>query len=329
MDRIKVIDLSMISLEKECTSLADRQSLGQLINQSFQEIGFMYVKNHGLKEEVIQQAFKSSMDFFNLEDSEKSKVSKGVEYQGWVCEGREIFDQDEDGVIADHEVRETYDLKNISTKGIFPDQVCPGLRGGLTQLGLDSSKLAQRLLQCISLGMNEKEDMLSSLHLGILEQDRNGIDNASTIRSIHYPPIRSEDVRPGIIRCGEHSDYGTITLLFQDSMGGLEVKNVEGKWVSADPIPGCILINVGDLLENLTAGQYPATRHRVKIPQEELRRRSLRQSIAFFVHPDDHVLCSPLGGPDPRYPPVTARQHLENRFADTYGDRLTDRKSVV
>jgi len=129
-------------------------------------------------------------------------------------------------------------------------------------------------------------------------------------------------VRPGIVRCGEHSDYGTVTILFQDNLGGLEAKSVTGHWLPADPIPGAVLINVGDLLENLSCGRFPATRHRVVVPEQEFRRRSPRQSIAFFVHPDDQVECSPLEGPDPRYPMVTALGHLENRFRATYGNKL-------
>ena len=112
------------------------------------------------------------------------------------------------------------------------------------------------------------------------------------------------------------------------------------------------------------AGAWPATRHRVVVPEEELRRKTHRQSIAFFVQPDDQVLCEPLTGnyadglcairswtmlsdftnlsqgvmecsfminiinvflfkgPDPRYPPITSRQHLENRYAATYGDGI-------
>ena len=123
-------------------------------------------------------------------------------------------------------------------------------------------------------------------------------------------------------RCGEHSDYGTITLLYQDKLGGLEVKGVDGQWINADPVPGTVLVNVGDLLEALTGGLFPATRHRVVVPEQEIRRRTKRQSIVFFIHPDDAVVCEPLAGPDPRYQPVTARQHLENRFAATYEDNL-------
>ena len=86
-------------------------------------IGFLYINHHGISEETIQNAMKASMDFFNLDTTTKNKARKGEEYQGWVEEGREIFDQDEDGKIAEHEVRETYDMKNISTSGIFPDEV--------------------------------------------------------------------------------------------------------------------------------------------------------------------------------------------------------------
>jgi isopenicillin N synthase-like dioxygenase len=97
---------------------------------------------------------------------------------------------------------------------------------------------------------------------------------------------------------------------------------VTGGWLPADPIPDTLLVNVGDLLEGLSGGRFPATRHRVLVPTEEFRRRAPRQSIAFFVHPDDSVECGPLAGPDPRYPPVTARGHLEARFKATYGDKL-------
>ena len=66
---------------------------------------------------------------------------------------------------------------------------------------------------------------------------------------------------------------------------------MDGSWIQADPLPGCLLVNVGDMLEALSGGRYPATRHRVRVPEQELRRRASRQSIVFFVHPDDEVAC--------------------------------------
>ena len=72
------------------------------------------------------------------------------------------------------------------------------------------------------------------------------------------------------------TDYGLITLLYQDSMGGLEVKGVDGEWIHAEPIKNSVLINAGDLLEIYTGGRLPATFHRVVIPEEEVRRNSSR-----------------------------------------------------
>ena len=77
---------------------------------------------------------------------------------------------------------------------------------------------------------------------------------------------------------------------------------------------------MGDLTEMLTNGLYPATRHRIMVPESEWKRKTPRQSIVLFVHPDDETLIQPLPGINgpPRYEPVTALQHLLNRFSATY-----------
>jgi len=326
MPSIQVVDISAISLATTSPAEDDYKALADVLSSCFKDIGFVYVKNHGIRDDIVQKAMQTSMRFFNLGKEIKLLTTKGPEYQGWVEQGREIFDQDENGKIAELEVRETYDLKNISTEGKFPDKDCPELREGLTGLAKAGSSLATRLLRCISLSLDQDPSFLSNVHQGMMSQGLPGsVENSTTIRSIHYPPIPDNlAAQPGIIRCGEHSDYGTITLLFQDQLGGLEVKGVDGQWVMGDPIPGTILINVGDLLEAMSAGQFPATKHRVVVPEQEFRRKTLRQSIVFFVHPDDEVVCQPLSGPDERYPPITARGHLEKRFQATYGDRLKE-----
>ena len=85
--------------------------------------------------------------------------------------------------------------------------------------------------------------------------------------------------------------------------------------MAATPIPGTILLNAGDLLQLWTSGRYPATVHRVLVPREEIRRRSKRQSMAFFIAPDNDVIVSPLDGSS-KYPPISALEYLETRLAE-------------
>ena len=120
---ISVVDVGKISIKIENPSSEDYASLAIEIKECFGKIGFMYIKNHGLSAETINKAMKSSLKFFGLDTKVKERTRKGAEYQVWVEQGREIFDQDEDGKIAELEVRETFDLKNISPSGIFPDEV--------------------------------------------------------------------------------------------------------------------------------------------------------------------------------------------------------------
>ena len=132
-----------------------------------------------------------------------------------------------------------------------------------------------------------------------------------------------------------------ITLLYQDEIGGLEVKGVNNTWTPANPIKDAILINAGDMLEMFTNGKLPATLHRVVIPEEELKQKTTRQSIVFFVHPDHETMISPLPSfleEDTRkpkdvgkeraatktkeftlgYKPISALEHVNRRFAATY-----------
>ena len=120
------------------------------------------------------------------------------------------------------------------------------------------------------------------------------------------------------IRFAEHSDYGTITLLYQDDMDGLEVK-FNDTWIKATPRPGRILINVGDLLEIWSNGLFPATLHRVIIPPEEILQRKARQSIVYFLHPDKNIWIEPLKNTQgSKYQGVNSLDYLHKKFSETY-----------
>nr|KAG5711088.1 hypothetical protein BaRGS_004732 [Batillaria attramentaria] len=140
--------------------------------------------------------------------------------------------------------------------------------------------------------------------------------NSTTVRSLYYP-LEHHDTRHGQLYCSEHSDYGSITLLFQDSTGGLQILGKDGEYHDVPRVPDAVLLNIGDLMQRWTADKYPSTKHRVVVAQDALERRQDRQSIAFFVQPDNDALITCLDGSN-KYPPITSFDYLMQRYGVTY-----------
>lgn len=208
------------------------------------------------------------------------------------------------------EVREAYDVKSM--KAPNPKEV-PSLMPTLTPLISSCKILSHRLLAALALGLGLQRNFFEDSHQEILSST---FTNSSLLRLLHYPPV-PDAVPKNSTRCGAHTDYGTTTLLFQDATGGLQVRNPDGLWVDADPIPGAILFFAADLLQLWTSKKVLATEHRVIIPKEEVRQKVSRYSITLFLHPDDEVIVKPIdGSSDP--PPINARQHVMNMLAKTY-----------
>lgn len=104
----------------------------------------------------------------------------------------------------------------------------------------------------------------------------------NTLRLLHYPAVKSEvfKINPGQVRAGEHTDYGSITLLFQDSRGGLQVKSPNGQFVDATPIENTVVVNAGDLLARWSNDTIKSTVHRVVEPPKTEDVHPPRYSIA-------------------------------------------------
>ena len=97
------------------------------------------------------------------------------------------------------------------------------------------------VFRALALSLNISEDFFLGIHKALLR----GGGSFCKLRSLYYPAIAN--VKPGVTRCGEHSDYGTLTFLFQDSLGGLQIRGVGGEWLDAEPIEGSILVKLHNL----------------------------------------------------------------------------------
>ena len=113
------------------------------------------------------------------------------------------------------ELKESFAMKTTYVQARFPEAGCPQLRPALVNLFKECQKLTDIILQCLSLSLGKDKNFLASLHRGALAHC-GVVPNLTTLRVNHYPPVTDKLAdRPGVVRCGQHTDYGTITLLFQ------------------------------------------------------------------------------------------------------------------
>ena len=150
----------------------------------------------------------------------------------------------------------------------------------------------------------------------------------NTLRLLHYPAVPAGAFANGRVRAGLHSDYGSITFLFQDSRGGLQVERQGGNFVDVTPIEGTIVMNAGDLLSRWSNGLIRSTRHRVVEPPLKTTNPEqgypARYSVAYFCNPDFDKLIDALPGTwessekGKMWEPVNSGDYLEQRLTATY-----------
>lgn len=290
------------------------QEFSQKIVDAMESVGFLYLKNiPGLPYSEAERLFNTADKFWKLEESVKKQYGRPKDYEkegntGYVGPGIELLDP-----TSKAEIREAYNVTpHVEEKMIFPDKEVPELRKHSLDFFAKCRAAALDIMEAIAKGLKLQDTQFFERTHKFIGKG----PNATTIRLLHYPPL-PDYVEPGTARCGAHSDYGSITLLFQDYVGGLEVLDREGSWVPATPVKDAVLVNTGDLLQMWTNDRILATKHRVLVPADTNLWKSERRSLAFFVHPDDDCLVKPLDG-STKYQPITAKKHLMKMFSTTY-----------
>jgi isopenicillin N synthase-like dioxygenase len=166
--------------------------------------------------------------------------------------------------------------------------------------------LATTLMRGMALSLDLEEDYFDAFCA----------DQMAILRLLHYPPQPANPM-PDEKGCGAHTDWGCLTLLWQDDAGGLQV-HTEGEWMPAPPIPGTYVVNVGDLFARWTNDLYRSTLHRVINASGRER-----YSIPYFFegNPTHEVACIPTclaPGASPLYAPTTLNEHLQEMYRRTY-----------
>ncbi len=304
-DRIPVIDLDGL------INGTDKQGVAKAINHALSTSGFMYVKNHGIDPDFVSDVFEVTRAFFELPLEDKMALhisNSGEALRGYI----EIFGENTDPEKT-KDLKECFDI-GPETKEVSPffgPNPWPDAMPNFGRLTYDYHEqmvgLARTMLRGIALSLDLDEDYFAPKTKAPI----------SIQRMLHYPP-QEKVVDESVMGIGAHTDYGNLTILAQDDVGGLQVMNRDGDWVQAPPIPGTFVINIGDLIQRLTNDVYLANLHRViNTTGRE------RYSIPFFLDADYDAVFAPLEScitPDnPRtYDPVTCGEHKFSRFKTSY-----------
>ena len=316
MNELPIVDMSGV---REGNSQRVAQAAAE-IHAAFTTVGFLYIANHGLAESVIAEALREAQGFFRQPVEKKREVAINKRHRGFNALGdalmyeatkpdyKEFYTmglelgEDDSDVVAGEPLRGP---NNWPTDR-------PGLRRAMTRYYDEIGRCGADLLTCVAVSLGLDAGFFKDKYLKRLQRTQ----------IIYYPP-HPQGATPDTFGLAPHTDFGCITLLWQDQNGGLEVLERQSKqWIAAKPIPGTLVVNVGDLLGRWSNDRYASTPHRVinKSGRE-------RFSIATFYDPDFKAVVDPrqLGAAEAecKYEPTTSGAHILGRIERSFGYRKT------
>ena len=304
----------------ETLRAGERQAVNEIAQEMLaaaENLGFFYVSGHGVSQQILDNAEAEARAFFSQPLADKMTVEINHQHRGFLRIGE-----------ATMQGAKQPDLKESFVWGLEIDPsdpdiasdnpflgennwpaARPAMREALTTYFSALSDVGKDLLRAFAVSMNLPSEAFVT---GFTRPISRG-------SAIFYPPqpAAQDDEQYGV---SAHTDFGCITLLYQDPIGGLEVCSRDGQWLVAEPVAGTFVVNIGDLMARWTNDRFTSTPHRV-------RNRSSRErlSMAVFVDPDfETVVDSAVAcgqGETPKYPPVRCGDYILGRYANSFAYR--------
>lgn len=291
------------------------------IGAACRDLGFFYATGHGIGADTLADLDAASRRFFALPEARKLEIAmarSGSAWRGYFPVGGELTSGKPDmkqGLYFGEElgaddprVRAGLPLHGGN---LFPEDV-PELKPAVLRFMNEATRAAHAIMEGVALSLGLDAQYFRRQYTA---------QPTLLFRVFEYPASPAGDESWGV---GEHTDYGLLTLLAQDVHGGLQVKTPSG-WIEAPPVPGALVVNIGDMLDRLTGGLYRSTPHRVRNVSGKSR-----LSFPFFFDPgfDAEIVPLPLGA---------ARDDSAERWdqanvhawSGTYGDYLMGKVSKV
>ena len=295
-------EIASVSLQEPLESFSDQ------LGASFEEYGFAVVCDHGIDQKLIDRADAAAKAFFALPEAAKREYHRsglagargytpfGVEQ----AKGAKVHDLKEFWHIG-RDLADGHKYARVMPPNIWPDEV-PDFRPAFQDLFLAFDWTGRRILSAIALYLGEEEDFFED----------SVKDGNSVLRALHYPAQTGGEAE-GAIRAGAHEDINTITLLLGAEEAGLQLLTRQGEWLPVQPPQGALAVNIGDMLQRLTAGRLRSTSHRVVNPVADAT-GTARYSMPYFLHFRPDFLIEPMfdGGEEP----ITAQDYLMERLRE-------------
>jgi len=286
------------------------------LNAACEGAGFFYLSGHGVGDDILGAAQEQTRLFFALPLADRMAISldksdchHGYEtMQAQTMVAGALPDLKE-GFYIGNEVGPDHPHVRAGYFNQGPNQwpaALPAFRPAMEAYFAALANLASRLMGAMARSLGLAADHFAPFCA----------DAMCALRLLHYPP-QPPNPRPGEHGCGEHTDWGCLTLLWQDEAGGLQVRNGAG-WIDAPPIPGTFVVNIGDMFARWTNDRYRSTMHRVVN-----RSGRDRYSMPFFFegnpgHKVSAVAGCVLPGEAPRYEAITVSDHLAEMYRRTF-----------
>ena len=310
METLPVIDL------RPLRDGSDPRGVADALDAACTDLGFFVVTGHGLDSGLRAETMEQARRFFALPFEEKMEISiaKSSCHSGYVPSKAETLD-DALGADAKEALDITYDRGPDHPEVVagtplhgpaqWPSALMPAFKSVADEYAHACLEINTHLMRGLALALGLAPEVFEPMFT----------DPIASLRMLHYAPAGTGEVAPG---AGAHTDYGSLTLLAQDDIGGLQVAARGGGWIDVATPPDALIVNLGDMIARWTNHRYVSTRHRVLNPVGQHR-----YSLPYFVAPDFRAVIEAIPtcvepGAEPVYPPVTVGEYMLSRFAATH-----------
>jgi isopenicillin N synthase-like dioxygenase len=324
------VDISALVAGNRDTGVVSAESAAAAaIDAACRDTGFFSIVGHGVDPGLRHRLEALAREFFALDDAEKSEIAMargGRAWRGWFPLGGELtsgLPDRKEGIYFGAELGadDTRVCAGIPLHGpnLFPHRPA-ALRATVLEYLETMTALGHTVMRGVALALGLAPDWFARELTA---------DPTILFRIFAYPPTRPDPLKAGEDEWGvrEHTDYGLLTIVGQDDVGGLQVRSTGG-WIDVPPDADAFVCNIGDMLERMTGGRYRSTPHRVRNTAP-----TSRLSFPFFFDPgwDAEVRALPEISEGTRTVDAQARWDRANvhELTGTYGEYLLSKVSKV